>query len=499
MSQATVNYNTFNEVYVIPETKPEKNFSKFQEYLMPVITLVLYLTISYLTYLVPCYSVYCVDNKSMYIQSYVLLGGLILLCLPFTVKRIYIQIGIWVACLTMLCFWFHKYFSSWDIKSVFNTGQHTTGHLPEFFLSILLLPITNSFITKRFSQNQLKRFHSWVGLMFGISIFLHMVEVMISFLVRGKPFFQTLIGFGINKPGMNPYGNLFGLIIFVLYLVVYRYAINRKVDYQLFLIIHSVLPLPIVILAFLHANSNIVHTFPAFSLYLIDLVIRIYNYSQYAKCKYSVEKNGYIRVDLYQKLQVTSGQHLQLKVIDGKLDAKSVFAHPFSVAAQISQNHYVLLIKPFGKWTKNLKNLIENDGDFKLSVSGPFGNPIFKTEFENYIFVAGGSGITSCLLPISELLHKGKNVVLIWTFNDRHSEDLTLLQDLKELGDIKIQLYYTGEGAVEGLTNGRFDPAGYFNSYSGAVYCCGPESLVQDVKKATSNSKITFACAEYTF
>ncbi|KAJ3309204.1 hypothetical protein HDV04_006311 [Boothiomyces sp. JEL0838] len=323
-----------------------------------------------------------------------------------------------------------------------------------------------------------------------------MAEVMISFIVRGKPFFQTLTGYGIAKPGIKPYGNLFGLIIFILYLVVYRYAINRKMDYQLFLIMHSVLPLPIVILAFLHANSNIVYTLPSLVLYLLDLAIRIYNYSSYCKCQYSIEKNGYIRIDLYTKLNACPGQYVQIKVIDGKFGNNSLFAHPFTIAAYVSQNHYVVLIKPKGKWTTNLKTLVENDGEFKLSVSGPFGKPIFKSEFNHYVFVAGGSGITSCLLPISDLLYKNKNVVLIWTFNDKYSEQLSLLE---ELGDIKIHLYYTGKEEYDGIPNSRFDPFNYFNLYSGAVYCCGPESLMEDVKKATSSSKITYECAEYTF
>ncbi|KAJ3322950.1 hypothetical protein HDV06_002609 [Boothiomyces sp. JEL0866] len=257
--------------------------------------------------------------------------------------------------------------------------------------------------------------------------------------------------------------------------------------------------MPIVILAFLHANSNIVYTLPSLSLYIIDLGIRIFNYATFTKCQYTIEKNGYIRIDIYKKLQATMGQYVQIKLYDGKYSRNSFFAHPFSIAAQISQNHYVVLIKPKGEWTRNLKKLIENDGDFKIAVSGPFGRPVFNSEFDKYVFVAGGSGITSCLLPISELVYKNKEVVLVWTFNDRYSEELSLLEEVGELGDFKVVLHYTGKDDVNGINHSRFDPFEYFSTYSGAVYCCGPESLMDDVKKATSNSKITLECAEYTF
>lgn len=150
--------------------------------------------------------------------------------------------------------------------------------------------------------------------------------------------------------------------------------------------------------------------------------------------------------------------------------------HPFSVSSSPydGRNHLSILIKPLGKWTNELKNMVsktkeQNPTDlstavpYKLnaSVEGPYGNEIpYHLSYNNLILVAGGIGISPFVAILRDLLHRIKqcqiglprNVLLIWAV--KKSKELYIL-DLVDAEcicpvfankiSLKLQVYVTQE------------------------------------------------------
>ncbi|KAH9287552.1 hypothetical protein KI387_031669, partial [Taxus chinensis] len=159
--------------------------------------------------------------------------------------------------------------------------------------------------------------------------------------------------------------------------------------------------------------------------------------------------------------------------------------HPFSVSSSPydGRHHLSILIKPLGKWTNELRNMVsrtkeqpQNDLSaafpFKLnaSVEGPYGHQIdYHLSYNNLILVAGGIGISPFVAILRDLLHRTeqgqfglpRNVLLIWAV--KKSKELYIL-DLVDAECIcpafankiclELQVYVTQELQPE-LENGR--------------------------------------------
>lgn len=163
--------------------------------------------------------------------------------------------------------------------------------------------------------------------------------------------------------------------------------------------------------------------------------------------------------------------------------------HPFSVSSSPydGKQHLSILIKPLGKWTHELKNIVSMAGEqtqqqlavgcpFKLnaSVEGPYGHAEdYYLSYSNLILVAGGIGISPFVAILRDLLHRieqgqfglPKNVLLIWAV--KKSTELYIL-DLVDAESIcpeftnkirlEVQVHVTQESGPEleigGIANG---------------------------------------------
>ncbi len=112
-----------------------------------------------------------------------------------------------------------------------------------------------------------------------------------------------------------------------------------------------------------------------------------------------------------------------------------------------------------------------------LAISQPRNNfPL--AEAKNYIFVAGGIGITPLLPMMRELSARKKPWTLLYC--NRTDEAAPFLSEVRALGG-EICLHSSASGT-------RLDAAKRLGSVQPdtAVYCCGPERLMLAVEEATS-------------
>lgn len=158
--------------------------------------------------------------------------------------------------------------------------------------------------------------------------------------------------------------------------------------------------------------------------------------------------------------------------------------HPFSVSSSPydGRQHLSILIKPLGKWTRELKNIVSMAGEqtrqqlavgcpFKLnaSVEGPYGHAKdYHLSYSNLILVAGGIGISPFVAILRDLLHRieqcqlglPRNVLLIWAVKKSRELYILDLVDAESLCpeftnkiNLEVQVYVTQELEPE-LENG---------------------------------------------
>ena len=113
-----------------------------------------------------------------------------------------------------------------------------------------------------------------------------------------------------------------------------------------------------------------------------------------------------------------------------------------------------------------------------ITVSWPRNNFRF-TEADNYLFIAGGIGITPILTMVRGAERRGKNWKLIYGGRTRSS--MAFLSELEQYGD-RVQIVPQDE-------LGHPDLKGLLTEVpeSTLIYCCGPEGLLQAVEASSAH------------
>jgi ferredoxin-NADP reductase len=112
-----------------------------------------------------------------------------------------------------------------------------------------------------------------------------------------------------------------------------------------------------------------------------------------------------------------------------------------------------------------------------LTVSAPRNNFVFD-EAENYLFIAGGIGIT----PLLPMMRAATSAQKPWTllYCNRHDDEAPFLDEIRALGGT-LSLHSSAAGT-------RLDVAARLaNAQPNTLaYCCGPERLMLAVEEATA-------------
>jgi ring-1,2-phenylacetyl-CoA epoxidase subunit PaaE len=140
---------------------------------------------------------------------------------------------------------------------------------------------------------------------------------------------------------------------------------------------------------------------------------------------------------------------------------------------------------PGGTVSTWLNSNIEKDQ--VLQVSEPRGSFKLDPEARRIVLIGAGSGITPLLSMAKHAINQGKEVSLI--YGNRTVSSIMFYDDIRELGFSRVFHFLSGEtnndlrsGRISRKSLLQLEKEKNFLSESDAVYLCGPEGMIHEVK-----------------
>jgi NAD(P)H-flavin reductase len=164
-------------------------------------------------------------------------------------------------------------------------------------------------------------------------------------------------------------------------------------------------------------------------------------------------------------------------------------ARPFTFTSSPTQKDFIdLTIKLMGDFTKELFKL---DQGTKLQIDGPKGESLNFDENikENVVFIAGGSGITPCIVALRYATAKNLPNKMMLFFSNKTFKDIIYGKELEILNHKNITIINTISDEIPGDWHGetgRINKAmieKYVKIPSKWLwYVCGPPPMVTAIK-----------------
>ncbi len=162
-------------------------------------------------------------------------------------------------------------------------------------------------------------------------------------------------------------------------------------------------------------------------------------------------------------------------------------AHPFSFSSSPGMEVLRFTIKASLDYRERLMKL--KVGSYVI-VDGPRGNFTADraAETSNTVLIAGGIGITPFLSNIRQLLHDGKNVLLLYAV--RTPEDVAFSDELRQLQAYGLKINFFVDSVGQRITYDALSRVAYEDT---TIYICGPDgmskALVKNLKQLGVSSE----------
>lgn len=178
-----------------------------------------------------------------------------------------------------------------------------------------------------------------------------------------------------------------------------------------------------------------------------------------------------------------------------RLDGQKLYArHPFTIASSPAENELLFSIKNTGRFTLAASKLSVGD---EINIDGPFGKFVERKEFKNFVFIAGGIGITPFRSLIKDFFDKKKEGAISLLYFAKTEKDLAFYSEFENLkGDSfkvnyilsdnkeKDERFRTGRLSID-LLKEVSDPLD-----NPIFYICGPKGLKDSAKLILREMKI---------
>jgi NAD(P)H-flavin reductase len=329
----------------------------------------------------------------------------------------YMQNSYTILLITYIIWWtsilVYSFFGDYRGEIMIRLGNWITLNLAS-----TLLPISrNSIFVILFdmSHYELLFIHKVLSCLCLLSVVIKFITVLVlyesSFLIMVK----------YTRSNGSP---LMGTIATILFIICATLSmpIIRKNYFELFYYSHRILSISILLVGSLHYISFIYYISPVLSLYIIDIILRLYhtNSSIYLKVKNKgIEKYEtdctFIDITFQKKIKTYPGCYFFICFYK---DISRSEWHPLSM---ILYTHDTIRFctKNNGKhtWTGKLFDTVNNNKiltNSKVYIQGPYGRLTVKYEnnvYKNIVIICGGIGVTpmfSILEDINDLYEKNK-------------------------------------------------------------------------------------------
>ena len=176
--------------------------------------------------------------------------------------------------------------------------------------------------------------------------------------------------------------------------------------------------------------------------------------------------------------------------------------HPFSFSSSANnRDKLTFTIKELGDFTSKIKNL---QPGLKVYVDGPFGHFSLDRHVhaEQYVFIAGGVGITPIMSMLRTLAERGEQRPLILFYSNRDWENVIFREEIEHLkGALNLEVVHVLEKPPAGWDGER----GYISQAilekfmpevkqknTLEVFICGPQPMLKAVEQALVNLRVPF-------
>lgn len=297
---------------------------------------------------------------------------------------------------------------------------------------------------------RLNVFHRWLGY---LCLFLSLVH-MVPFYIQpvwedgGMVVFSALF-----PPGAIIYGTGIACFVPLAWLCTASLPIIRRKAYELFVVLHVPVAWIYVGMLFWHSKNYLLswsYLYASIGTYALCGVIRLFNLNWTKPWRFSwlvgeeaaidIMTENCIKITIPTRMRWQPGQYVYLR-----MPGISLFEnHPFTVASLCTEDFpseygeqyrdCVLVFRPFAGFTRKLLETAIEKGPYhtyRAFIDGPYGGMRRDlAAFDTCILIAGGSGITSLMSQLLNLIKRmrdgkaiTKRIVVVWSLKRLEAMD----------------------------------------------------------------------------
>ena len=301
------------------------------------------------------------------------------------------------------------------------------GLLAEYLILFQLILIARiRWIEKQFGHDELTSVHRFVGTYIIILLFLHPILLSVGWgAMSGTSAWSQFVSFLTDWKDVS--GALLGLIVFALAIVLSLSVFRKKIRYERWHFTHLFIYIAIALALEHQTQTGDLAEAPAlyywlavnylvFGLVLLYRFVRpfyLFIYHGFRVQKIVAESNDvysiYIEGKNLDKFSFDAGQFAILNFFKRGMWP----SHPFSFSAAPNGSYLRFTIKALGDFTNRIKDLGPGT---RVMVDGPLGTfTESAAKTKNFIFIAGGIGITPIAGIIESLVKKNiKDITLLY-------------------------------------------------------------------------------------
>lgn len=382
------------------------------------------------------------------------------------------------------------------ISSLWNNPLISISQLSAI-IGLILMSLSLLLTTKwRWIENVLEGignayvFHHLIGSI----AFIMLIDHPLLLVIKNLPEFKISILYLI--PG-NDWSYNFG--IFGIYLLIFSFIfmVFIKLPYHLWKLTHKFLGLAFLF-GGLHTTliQSTLSNYLPLRLYMlffvtigiISAIYTIFLYDKFGpKLKFNVKqiKRKLDVVHIYLEpnhlnLSFSSGQFVYASFKNNSLGREK---HPFSISSAPNDPFLRLSAKILGDYTLKLPNLKISD---EAEIFGPYGKfgEKFKQSQKNFIFIAGGIGITPFVGMIRDAINLGRKNKIVLFYCVKNPEEAIFYDELTEITknseNIKILIWCSTQRK---RLNYQQISKEIPNLFESIIQICGPENMMNGLRK----------------
>ncbi|CAK7237228.1 hypothetical protein SCUCBS95973_009889 [Sporothrix curviconia] len=337
-----------------------------------------------------------------------------------------------------------------------------------------------SFITG-IGPERLNVLHRWAGY---LCLFLSLVHA-IPFYIQpvwddgGLVIFQALF-----PSSMIVYGTGIACLVPLIWLCVASLPIVRRIAYEAFVMLHIPVGLVYVGLLFWHTKNFLgswAYLYTTLGIFFVCQIVRLRNLNWTRPWRMSffvgdeaaitLMAENAIKITIPTQMRWKPGQYVYLR-----MPGISLFEnHPFTVSSLCSEDFpsaygeqyrdCVLVFRPYGGFTRRVLETAIEKGPFhtyRAFLDGPYGGMRRElSAFDTCILIAGGSGITSLMSQLLNLIKRmrdgkaiTKKIVVVWSLKrleamDWFREELRICREAAPPESVTCKFFVTSATRAE--------------------------------------------------